>query len=154
MPLCLVCCGCWRGARVIPAGSSVWWTLLGRYRFGRGLHPAPTQQQPGLWVRTVKREGASCHSLAAQICSYTHRVAAAPKKSWKSDFVQPVHCLDWTTFNARLEISRGHKKCNVIHRSRENMLILLCQIYQCSITHQRRMYHRGAISGWMDLQVG
>ena len=51
-----VCCG-WRGARVIPAGSSVW--TLGRYRFGRGLHPGlPTQQQPGVWaLRTVKRKG-------------------------------------------------------------------------------------------------
>ena len=35
--------------------------------------------------------------------------AAGPKKSCKLDFVEPVHCLDWTTFNERLRYY-GHTK--------------------------------------------
>ena len=105
-----MCSGCWRGARVIPAGSSVWWTLLGRYRFGRGLHPVPTQQPAGTMGADCQTQGGlSCHSLAAHICSYTQTGRADAAKSWKSDFGEPVHCLDWTTFNERLRYY-GHTK--------------------------------------------
>ena len=81
---------------------------LGVTASAAGCTPVPTQQPAGVWVPTVKcRGGGELPQLG--YCPYmqTHTGwAAGPKKSGKSDFAEPLHCLDWTTFNGRLEVGR------------------------------------------------
>ena len=81
---------------------------LGVTASAAGCTPVPTQQPAGVWVPTVKCRGEG-ELPQLGYCPYmqTHTGwAAGPKKSRKSDFAEPLHCLDWTTFNGTLEVGR------------------------------------------------